>query len=60
MVKYPVDLDTDVELPRIDNNITEIGGEAINKLREAVFALERALGRSPQASAADLATRVDV
>ncbi len=58
MVKYPTGLDTDAELPRVEDNITEIGGEAINSLRAAVFAIEKALGIRPQGTAADLAARL--
>ena len=56
---YPGQLDDDVVLPRVDDNITEIGGEAINGLRSAVFAIEACLGINPQGTAADLATRLD-
>jgi hypothetical protein len=58
--KYPIDLDTDAELPRVEDNITEIGGECINALRAAVFAIEKALGRRPQGTATDLVTRLGV
>ena len=59
-VKYPIDIDTDAEIPRIEDNISEIGGEVINQLRAAVFAIEKALGRKPQGTAADLAARLGV
>lgn len=58
--RYPGQLDDDVVLPRVDDNITEIGGEAVNGLRSAVFALERCLGINPQGDQADLATRLNV
>lgn len=58
--KYPNGIDTDAEIPRVDDNITEIGGEAINSLRAAVFALEKALGIKPQGTAVDLAARLAV
>ena len=56
--KYPNGLDTDAELPRVDDAITEIGGLAIDSLRSAVFAIEKALGVKPQGTAADLAGRL--
>lgn len=59
-IKYPTNIDTDAEIPRVEDNITEIGGEAINQLRAAVFAIEKALGRMPQGTAADLASRIGV
>ena len=59
-VKYPNGIDTDAEIPRVEDNISEIGGEAINQLRAAVFAIEKALGVKPQGTAADLAARLGV
>lgn len=56
--KYPTQLDTDVELIRVDNNITEIGGDAINGLRGAVFNIEETLGITPQGTATDVAARL--
>jgi len=56
--KYPGQLDTDVEMPRVDDNITEIGGEAINAVRSAVFNIEETLGINPQGTAADITTRL--
>jgi len=60
MSNYPTAFDTDLELPRVSNNITEIGGEAINALRESVIAIETALGLSIQGNLASLVTRVNV
>jgi hypothetical protein len=57
---YPGELDTDRELARVDDNITEIGGEAINGLRSAVFNIEETLGINPQGTAADVVTRLGV
>lgn len=57
---FPNDIDSDLELPRVDNNVTEIGGDAINSLRDAVFAIENTIGANPQGNAADLVTRINV
>lgn len=57
--KYPSELDTDRELPRVDDDITEAGGDAINGCRSAIFNLEEALGIDPQGAAADVATRLN-
>jgi len=59
MTIYPEALDTDLELPRIDENVTEISGDAINSLRDAVFAIERAIGIDPQGHAASLVARIN-
>lgn len=56
---YPNSLDGDLILPRVDDNITEIGGDAINGLRSAVFNIEETLGIDPQGTAADVATRLN-
>jgi hypothetical protein len=57
---YPEQLDTDLELPRVDNNITEIGGDSINAIRDAVISIEGAIGISPQGNKESLAERIDV
>jgi len=57
---YPEQIDTDVELPRIDDNLTEIGADAINSIRDAIFAIENTVGVSPQGNAASLAARINV
>lgn len=59
MTVYPDALDTDLELPRVDSNITEMGGDAINALRGATFAIESALGLNPQGNAPSLAARIN-
>ena len=59
MSQFPTKLDSDADLPRVDNNITEMGTEAINALRAAVFALEGTLGAGVQGSASTLATRLN-
>lgn len=59
MTRYPGGIDDDATLIRIDDSITEIGGQAINQLRSAVFAIETTLGTNPQASAASVAARLN-
>ena len=59
MSNFPSELDTDAELPRVTNNVTEIGAEAINAIREAVFAIEHTLGANVDGSAASLKDRLD-
>lgn len=57
--KYPGTLDTDAEIVRIDDNITLLGGDAINSLRSAVFNIEETLGVNPQGSVTDVVTRLN-
>ena len=56
---YPNEIDSNLELPQVDDNITEIGGDAINSLRGAVIAIEEAIGTNPQGNVSDLATRIN-
>lgn len=60
MSNFPSVLDSDVELPRVDDNLTEIGSEAINALRDATFSIEKTLGINPQGSAGTVSTRFDL
>lgn len=45
--KYPSELDTSVEIPAIRDNITEIGSDTFNAIRDAIFKIERTLGINP-------------
>lgn len=58
MSRYPNELDNDVDLPSVNDNITEVAAETINALRSSVFAIQSALGENPQGAAADLKTRL--
>jgi len=58
MVNFPSQYDTDVELPPINNNITELGGVAINALRELAFAIETEIGIGASGSAGSIAARL--
>lgn len=59
MSVYPFELDDDTTLPRVDDNITETGQEAINALRDAVFNVQETLGLEPQGSVTTVANRLD-
>ncbi|MBC8222432.1 MAG: hypothetical protein H8E92_06675, partial [SAR86 cluster bacterium] len=60
MSTYPFAIDDDSTIIRIDDNISEMGGEASNQLRDAVFAIQSELGINPAGSAGTLATRLNV
>lgn len=47
MSNYPTALDDDSSLPIINDNLTELGGDAINSLRDAVFNIEQYVGTNP-------------
>jgi len=58
MSNYPNKYDDDTSLPRVDDNIVEIGSLAINQLRSAVFIIERELGLNISGSSGSLAARI--
>jgi hypothetical protein len=60
MSNYPNSLDDDVSLPIVNDNITEIGGDAINALRDAVFNIEQTLGLNLAGTTPSLANRLGI
>ena len=58
MSNFPSKLDTNAELVPVSNNITEIGAEAINAIREAIFAIQGNIGINAQGSTANIAARL--
>ena len=60
MSVYPFEIDSDATIIRIDDNLSEIGGEAINQARSAIFAIETELGVRPSGSKSSVAARLDV
>ncbi len=60
MSNFPTSFDDDSSLPAINDNITEIGGTAINALRDAVFNIENNLGLGLAGTMPSLATRLGV
>lgn len=60
MTQFPSALDTDTDLPPVNDNITEIGAEAINAIREAVFAIETEVGLNGSGSSGSIANRIGV
>ncbi len=60
MIKFPLDIDDDASIPVVNDNINEIGGEAINALRDATIALETELGIGASGTAGSVAQRLSV
>lgn len=60
MSDFPVNYDNDVTLPVVSNNITEIGEEAINALREAVLNIETNIGLNANGSESNIASRLNI
>jgi len=57
---FPNDFDTDLELPRVDKEVSEISGDAINALRDAIFNIQKNIGLSAQGSKSSLADLISV
>jgi hypothetical protein len=58
---YPTSLDTSKELPPVRDNITEIGSEILNGLRDAILQIERTLGVNPHGVAGStVAARINM
>lgn len=60
MSQFPYQLDSDVDLPRVDDNITLIGALAINSLRAAMFNVEANIGIGAAGAASSIAQRLNV
>ena len=58
MSNYPNAFDDDSTLPAVNDNIDQIGGDAINALRDAVMQIEMTLGINVQGTTPNLATRL--
>lgn len=59
MSNFPTSLDNDATLPRVDN-LTQEGGDAINALRDAMFAVENEIGIGGSGSTGSIANRINV
>jgi hypothetical protein len=60
MSNFPNSFDDDTTLPAVNDNITEIGGDAINALRDFAFNTELYLGLGANGSTTSIATRLGV
>jgi hypothetical protein len=60
MSNFPNNFDDDTTLPFVNDNITEIGGAAIDALRDAVFAIEQNIGLGAAGTAGSLAARLGI
>ena len=58
MTVYPFAFDDDQTLIRIDDNISQLGGQAINQLRDFAFSIEKELGLNPAGSAGSVSNRL--
>jgi hypothetical protein len=57
--KYPNQIDTSTELPKATDLITPINSEFVNRLREAILAIENELGAQPSGTNSTVRARLD-
>jgi len=60
MTQYPNQIDNDLDILRIENNLTAIGAQSINALRDAMFAVQETLGANPQGTKGTIVDFLDV
>ncbi len=60
MSNFPISFDDDATLPIVNDNLTEIGGEAINAVRDAVFNIEQYLGLGGDGTTSSIAARLGI
>ena len=57
--KYPHQIDTHVEIPPVIDNSTEVKANVINRLRDAILAIETELGVKPSGTYGTLKDRIN-
>lgn len=60
MSNFPLDFDNDITLPFVNDNLTEIGGEAINAARDAIINMEFEIGLGASGTTGSIANRLAV
>ncbi len=60
MTQFPTGLDTDLDIPPVNDNIVDVGVEVINDARSAIFAIEANIGVGAQGTLASIADRLTV
>jgi hypothetical protein len=59
MTKYPKAIDTNTELPKVADNATAVNASTVNRLRDAILAIENELGVKPSSSYSTVRGRLD-
>jgi len=59
MSKFPAQIDTTITLPTVINNNTPVKGESVNRLRDAILAIESELGVKPSTVYSTVRSRLD-
>lgn len=59
MVKYPAQIDDPSSLPIVIDNVTPFSAEIVNRLRDAIIAIENELGTNPAGNAGTVKAKLD-
>lgn len=59
MTSYPAQIDNNASLPLVIDNQSPVQGETVNRLREAVIAIENELGAKPSGGFSTVRARMD-
>jgi len=59
MTSYPAQIDTNATLPAVADNSTPVGAESVNRLRDAIIAIESELGAKPSGTYTTVRGRLD-
>lgn len=60
MSNFPINFDDDATLPAVNDNIQDLGAEAINAVRDAVFNIEQNIGLTAAGTTGSISNRLDV
>lgn len=60
MTTFPENYDSDLEIPRVDQDVSEISGDVINSLRDALFTIQKVIGLNAQGNRATFNDRMNV
>lgn len=59
MTNYPAQIDNNASLPLVTDNLTPVSGDTVNRLRNAIIAVENELGAKPSGTFATVRARLD-
>jgi len=59
MTQYPAQIDNNATLPLVTDNQTPVGGDTVNRLRDAIIAIENELGPKPSGTFSTVRGRMD-
>lgn len=60
MTTFPENYDSDLEIPRVEQDVSEISGDVINSLRDALFTIQKVIGLNSPGNRATFNDRMSV